>query len=70
MKTKLIKIAIKYCSRRGMCKYGNQCKPKRCKYFKYIVLPSWLKDIKGRQKGHWRGCGEYKEYEKVIDFIY
>ena len=70
MKPKLIKKAIKYCSQRGMCKYGNQCKPKKCKYFKHIVLKTWLKDIQGRHRQHWERCKEYKDYEKIIDFVY
>lgn len=71
MNPKLIKIVIKYCSRRDICRdTEKQCKPAKCKYFKYVVLPSWRKDIRGRKGKHWGKCAEYKEYEKVIDYVY
>lgn len=53
-----------------MCKYTNQCKPKICKYFKYIVLKTWLKDIQGRHRRNWVNNKEYKEYEVIVDFVY
>lgn len=71
MNAKLMKMVIKYCSKRGICgATENQCKPIVCKYFKHIVLPTWLKDIQGRHKGHWGECKEYKDYEAIVDFVY
>lgn len=70
-KPHLLKTVIKFCSRIGICRdTEKQCKPKRCRYFKYIVLPTWLKDIKGRHKKHWKVCKEYKQYEDIIDYVY
>lgn len=67
----LMKWVIKYCSRMGICRdTEKQCKPIKCKYFKYIVLPSWRKDIKGRKGEYWEKSKEYGEYEKVIDCVY
>lgn len=71
MNTKLIKIVSKYCSRRGICKQTeNQCKPTKCKYFKYIVLKGWLKDIQRRHKRNWWDSKEYKQYEAIVDLVY
>jgi len=66
-----MKIVIKYCSRRDICRdTKKQCKPIKCKYFKYIVLPTWLRDIQGREGRDWGDSKEYREYEKVIDLVY
>ena len=71
IKPKLLKIVLKYCSQRDICRdIENQCKPKICKYFKHIVLKTWLKDIQGKHKRHWWECKEYKEYEAIVDFVY
>lgn len=71
MDARLMKIVIKYCSRRDICRdTKKQCKPIKCKYFKYVVLPTWRKDIENRVGKYWGECKEYKEYDKVIDLFY
>lgn len=71
MDARLMKIVIDHCSRMAICRdVLKQCKPIKCKYFKYIVLPTWLRDIQGREGRGWGDSKEYGEYEEVIDIIY
>lgn len=67
----LMKYVIKYCSKRDICRdVEKQCIPIKCKYFKYIVLPSWRKDIKNRKGEYWERSQEYKEYDAIVDLVY
>jgi len=71
MNAKLMKVVIDHCSQRPICRdTTKQCKPIKCKYFKFIVLPTWLRDIQGREGRDWGDSKEYREYEKVIDMVY
>jgi len=71
MNAKIMKIVIKYCSRRDICRdTKKQCKPIKCKYFKFVVLPTWLRNIQGREGRDWGDSKEYKDYEAIVDFVY
>lgn len=71
IEARLKKIMTKYCSRKAMCRdTENQCIPKKCKYFKNVVLPTYLSDIQYRKGKYWLSSKEYADYRKILEYLF
>jgi len=70
IEARMKKIMTDHCSQRGICKdTENQCIPKKCRYFKNVVLPTYRLDIRRRKGKYWLTGIEYADYEKVLDYL-